>query len=133
MRSTTRLLATTLVLAIAAVACAADSPAIKTITAEDLRARLQTDAKPMLVDVREQNEWDEAHIAEATLAPLAAVVDKMKDVPRDREILLICRSGRRSGIAYTKLEEKGFSNLRNVEGGMLAWQKLGYPVVKKQP
>lgn len=133
MRTTTRLLATTLILAIAAVASAADSPAIRTITAEGLRSRLQTGAKPMLVDVREQNEWDEAHVAGATLAPLAAVVDKMKDVPKDREILLICRSGRRSGIAYTKLAEKGFTNLRNVEGGMLAWQKLGYPVVRKQP
>src|SRR5512140_2500190 len=103
MKTTLRLFAVALILVPAAIAFAADPPAIKTITAEGVRARLQSNAKPMLVDVREQKEWDEIHIAEATLAPLDTVVEKMKDVPKDREILLICRSGRRSGIAYTKL------------------------------
>ena len=132
MRTTLRLLAVSLLVLVAAIACAADAPPeIKTLSPEALRARLEKAPRPMLVDVREQNEWDEAHIADATLAPLDTVVDKMKGVTKDREILLICRSGRRSGIAYTKLAERGFTNLRNVEGGMIAWQKLGYPVIKK--
>ena len=112
---------------------AADPPKeVRTITAEELRTRLAGEERPLLVDVREQNEWDEAHIEQATLVPLATVVNTLKEMPKEKEILLICRSGRRSGIAYRQLEELGFRNLRNVEGGMLAWEKLGYPVVGKE-
>jgi rhodanese-related sulfurtransferase len=104
---------------------------IASITAEGLHARLQEKReKPLIVDVREPEEFNGGHIAGALLAPLAGVADSMERVPRDREIVLVCRSGRRSGKAYEVLAARGFSSLRNMEGGMLAWEKLGYPTVK---
>ena len=106
---------------------------IETITAEELQKRLtSTEVKPLLVDVREPNEFDAVHIEGALLAPLGSVAKDMASVDKNREIVLVCRSGRRSGLAYEILAERGFTSLKNMQGGMIAWEKLGYPVVKKQ-
>lgn len=105
---------------------------IATITAEALEARLRaTDGKPLVVDVREPAEFDAGHIASALLAPLGNVEAQLASVPKDREIVLVCRSGRRSASAYRRLAERGYTRLLNMDGGMLAWEKLGYPVEKK--
>lgn len=104
---------------------------IATISVGELHQRLQTPGeKPLVVDVREQNEYDAGHIEGVRLAPLGNVEDSLADVPKDREILLICRSGNRSGKAAERLAARGYTNLRNVEGGMLAWEANGYPAVK---
>ena len=111
-----------------AVAARADD--VRAITAESLHARLAAKkAKPLVVDVREPGEFEEGHIANARLAPLAHVVEQLASVPKDHEIVLVCRSGRRSANAYRALAEQGYTRLWNVEGGMLAWEKLGYAVV----
>lgn len=109
-----------------AFACVADEPA--TITPEALRDELASKEKPLVVDVREPDEFNAGHIAEALLAPLAKVEQELETVAKDRDIVLVCRSGRRSGIAAQKLAARGYTRLRNMEGGMLAWEKLGYPV-----
>lgn len=104
---------------------------IATMSVTELHERLQAPgAKPLVVDVREQNEYDEIHIDGVRLAPLGSVEAELADVPKDREILLICRSGNRSGQAAERLAAKGYTNLTNVEGGMLAWEANGYPAVK---
>lgn len=116
--------------------CAADDkkaaePQIATISAEALHARLQAaEKKPLLVDVREPGEYDEVHIQDAMLAPLGSVAQGVAEVPKDREIVLVCRSGRRSGKAQELLTARGYTRLQNMEGGMLAWERNGYPVVK---
>ena len=104
---------------------------IATTTAETLQKRLQSNAKPLVVDVREPAEFDSGHIAGARLAPLGTVESDLADVKKDQEIVLVCRSGRRSAKAYEALAARGYTNLLNLEGGMLAWEKLGYPEVKK--
>lgn len=100
------------------------------IGAEELHARLQGAEVPMVIDVREPDEFEAGHIGVARLAPLATVTKALEQTPRETEIVLVCRSGRRSGIAYRALAELGFTRLANLEGGMLEWEKLGYPVVK---
>ena len=104
---------------------------IRLISPETLQQRLSgKGAKPLVVDVREVEEYQSGHIAGARLAPLAKVEEGLAGVPRDRELVLVCRSGRRSAKAYELLAERGFTRLWNLEGGMLAWEKLGYPVTK---
>lgn len=107
-----------------------DAAKIQAINVSTLRERLAAAQKPLLVDVREPSEYQEVHIDGARLAPLSRVVTELKDVDKSREILLVCRSGRRSAKAYGALAAKGFTNLTNVDGGMLAWEKAGYPVVR---
>ncbi|HET7705637.1 MAG TPA: rhodanese-like domain-containing protein [Thermoanaerobaculia bacterium] len=101
-----------------------------TITAPALHARLQSKEKPIIVDVREPSEFQEGHIQGAKLAPLGSVEQGVEGIAKDREIVLVCRSGRRSGKAQELLTARGYTKLQNMEGGMLAWEKNGYPVVK---
>ena len=121
-----------LMVAIAVPSFGQSSDAIATITAESLNAKLRAkDDKPLVVDVREPEEFEAGHIAGALLAPLATVDKGVASIAKDREIALVCRSGRRSAIAYRRLAELGYTHLLNLEGGMVAWEKLGYEVVKK--
>lgn len=85
----------------------------------------------LLLDVREVDEYAEAHAANSTLIPLGQLPQRLQELGADksRPVVLICRSGRRSAAALALLEVAGFSSLSNVEGGMLAWQKAGLPVV----
>lgn len=103
----------------------------KTISVAALHERLQSGApKPLVVDVREPSEFAEGHIAEAQLVPLGTVEDGLANVPKDREIMLVCRSGRRSGLAQDRLAQRGYTNLTNVEGGMKAWEGAKLPVAR---
>jgi rhodanese-related sulfurtransferase len=139
-----------MILAVAVVACSnegtkpgasappASSPSAsateaqaKTISAAALHQRLQAAApKPLVIDVREPSEFAEGHIAEAQLVPLGTVEAGLASVPKDQEIVLVCRSGRRSGEAQNRLAQRGYTNLTNVEGGMIAWKDEQLPVVK---
>jgi rhodanese-related sulfurtransferase len=107
----------------------ADAETIQTITPVQLFERLQQPQAPLVVDVRELEEYEEAHIAGVLLKPLATI-DTL-DVDRDAEIVLVCRSDRRSAIAYQRLAERGFTRLWNMEGGMLEWQEHGLPTVTR--
>lgn len=86
------------------------------------------DEKAFMVDVREPVEWREAHIAGATLVPLGTLSSRLESLPRDRDLLLICRSGNRSNVAQGMLARAGFTRAFNVEGGMLAWQRNHLPI-----
>jgi len=98
---------------------------MKTITVEQLKARMDAGEKLNLVDVREPNEYQEFNIG-ATLIPLGKIqsmqADELDDL-KDEEVILHCRSGKRSATAAMFLETMGFTNTVNVEGGMLAWQE----------
>jgi rhodanese-related sulfurtransferase len=116
------------------LAAPASGQHFSTISAEELNRRLQASGEaPLLVDVREPDEFEEGHIAGAVLAPLADVEQKLNGVPKDREIILVCRSGRRSGIAAERLAARGYTDLTNMQGGMLAWEELEYPTLRPTP
>ncbi len=85
------------------------------------------DGGALIVDVREPNEYTELRARGSVLLPLGQVGDRVKDLPRDREILLMCRSGGRSAKATELLVANGFANVTNIEGGMLAWHKAELP------
>ncbi|RPI83881.1 MAG: rhodanese-like domain-containing protein [Chloroflexi bacterium] len=85
--------------------------------------------KPLLIDVRQPEEFREGHIPGSKLIPLGELNHRLKDLPKDREIVCICRSGNRSGAAVRKLVSAGFKSY-NMRGGMKAWQRAGLPLKK---
>ena len=78
------------------------------------------DGDAILLDVREENEWEAGHAPMASLIPLAELPDQLDELPRDRLIICTCRSGGRSLRAATFLGENGF-DVANLSGGMMAW------------
>jgi len=94
------------------------------ITAEEVKKRLDAGEKLNIVDVREPYENAEFNIG-GVLIPLGQIqsmqIDEIEDL-KDKEVILYCRSGNRSGQACKFLDAMGFKNTRNLAGGMLAWQ-----------
>jgi len=86
------------------------------------------EAGAFLLDVREDNEWESGHAANATHVALSDVPDHLEDLPSDRLVVCVCRSGARSGRATKFLLEQGREAV-NLEGGMLAWNAEGEPIV----
>lgn len=82
----------------------------------------------LLVDVRELDEWDAGHAPQAQHVPLATVGAALGSLPKDRQVLVICRSGRRSQSAVMAMRTAGI-DAYNVEGGMQAWYHDGGEVV----
>lgn len=98
------------------------------ITVEELKRRLDSGEKLHIVDVREPHENADFNIG-GVLIPLGQIqsmqIDEIEDL-KDKEVILYCRSGNRSGQACMFLDAMGFKNTRNLVGGMLAWQeKIG--------
>ncbi|GAB3908329.1 hypothetical protein GCM10028803_43740 [Larkinella knui] len=94
------------------------------ITAQELKERLDKGEKVNLIDVREEYEFDEDNLG-GQLYPLGSLpsqIDDLEDL-RDDEIIIYCRSGARSGRAQQFLEQNGFSNVRNLIGGILAYRE----------
>ena len=98
---------------------------MNTITPEEVKARLDVGEKLNLVDVREPSENAAFNIG-GILCPLGKIkdfdVDELESL-KDQEVILYCRSGNRSGQATMMLQTMGFSNPKNLVGGMLAWQE----------
>jgi rhodanese-related sulfurtransferase len=95
------------------------------ISISELQERISKGEKLNLIDVREPSEHQEFNIG-GELIPLGKIqamdVDQLEAL-KDQEIILYCRSGNRSGQACLILDTMGFSNTKNLQGGMLAWQK----------
>jgi rhodanese-related sulfurtransferase len=96
------------------------------ITVTELHERISKGEKINLVDVREPSEHNEFNIG-GELIPLGRIqamdVDQLDEF-KDQELILYCRSGNRSGQACQILEMMGFTNTKNLQGGMIAWQKI---------
>ena len=78
----------------------------------------------LLIDVREQSEWDAGHAPDATLIPLSELQQRVHELPGDQRFLVICHSGGRSLRATSFLRQDGFDAV-NVIGGMTAWAAAG--------
>jgi phage shock protein E len=81
-----------------------------------------------VIDVREQWEYDEGHIPGVTLIPMSQVPDRLDEIPLDKEVIVTCRSGNRSGQITDYLRQIGFDNVHNMSGGIVAWEAAGYEV-----
>lgn len=82
----------------------------------------------VLLDVREPQEWRAGHAPQADHIPLAQLEGRLAELPRDRQIITVCRSGRRSALAAQQLTSRGYQAI-NLTGGMAAWADAGLPVV----
>lgn len=107
------------------------SEPMREITAKELKAKRDADEKFVLVDVREPYEWDIARIPGAKLIPLGVIGDRSGELDPDAEIVLQCKGGVRSAKALEILRGKGFKNLINLKGGILAWSEDVDPLVPK--
>lgn len=86
-------------------------------------------AGALLVDVREPDEYGELHAQGAATLPLSELEARFRELPQNRDLVLICRSGVRSLRAAEFLQAQGYTQLFNLTGGTLAWQEAGLPVV----
>ncbi len=100
------------------------------ITVQEVKKRLSAGEQLNILDVREPSEYSEFNIG-AKLLPLGKIqsmqVDEIEDW-KDKEVIVHCRSGARSQTACMFLETLGFTNTKNLDGGMLAWQEQERPV-----
>lgn len=92
------------------------------------QARELVNEGAFLLDVRTPLEWDEAHVAGATLIPLDELQSRLSELPRDRKIVVMCRSGNRSATARDLLKQAGFEQVTSMAGGINQWRAAGFPV-----
>ena len=107
---------------------------IKEIDANELKKKLDQGESFVLIDCREQEEWESGHIRQALLAPLSDFENQLTKlesdgtINKDKLIVVHCRSGKRSMMTCQLLSERGHRRLLNVEGGILGWKEEGFPV-----
>ena len=103
---------------------------IKEMNVLELKNKLDSGEKFHFIDCRELAEWNDGHIDGATLLPLSEFQQKYESVliEKDAKIVMQCRSGKRSMDACMFLLSKGYSDLNNLEGGILAWSQAGFPI-----
>lgn len=103
---------------------------IKTINVQTFKQLYDANPNVCLIDVREQHEWDEAHIPRALHCPKDTLIAQIDALVPDRNtpIYLHCRGGVRSYVAAEALFQHGYLDVTSVDGGLLAWQGEGYPV-----
>ncbi len=89
---------------------------------EELRA----DDEIVIIDVREPEEFAVGRIPGATLIPLGELAGRTDEVPTDKPVVMVCRSGNRSAQAVQILQKAGFTNIHNMTGGMIEWTAAGY-------
>jgi rhodanese-related sulfurtransferase len=90
-----------------------------------LSERLGGSNAPLVVDVRTPAEWNAGHIEHSVNLPLNKLATLLGELPRERELAVVCRSGYRSSIATSMLANAGFQRLLDVVGGMDAWTRSG--------
>ena len=84
----------------------------------------------ILLDVREESEWNDGHIKGATHIPLGNINNEtLKEIPKNSQIYVYCRSGRRASEAKSELHELGFNKVINL-GGIIEWQENGGKLIK---
>jgi hydroxyacylglutathione hydrolase len=102
---------------------------IDLIDTDELAARLADGSPPLILDVRDDDEFAEAHIPDSVHIPYADLPERLGELPRDRPVAAICSGGKRSGLAASILQREGFEGVIHVaRGGVRTWQRQGHPV-----
>jgi rhodanese-related sulfurtransferase len=91
-------------------------------------ARRLADGGAFLLDVREDDEWEAGHAPDAVHVAMSLIPDRIDQIPTDRTVVCVCRVGGRSVAVAGTLAGAGL-DVRNLDGGMLAWESAGLPVV----
>jgi rhodanese-related sulfurtransferase len=92
------------------------------ITVQALQAKWQAKEDFLLLDVRSAEEFNHCNLG-GSLIPLPELMAQIEELPKNKPILVLCRSGKRSQAAVILLKEAGFSAVKNISGGILAWAK----------
>lgn len=90
--------------------------------------QLYQNGETFFLDVREPSEWDEYHAPNSTLIPLGELATRVNEVPKDKRIVVVCRSGNRSQEGAAILKQAGFTNVSSMAGGLKTWRDSGYPI-----
>jgi rhodanese-related sulfurtransferase len=90
--------------------------------------QVKKDPALFVLDVRSPEEFAAGHVPGAVNIPHDQVASRLAEIPKDKEVVLYCRSGRRSGLAAEALEANGYKDLRLMQGDMPGWEKAGLPV-----
>jgi rhodanese-related sulfurtransferase len=96
---------------------------IEEMTPREFAARAQDGASPVLLDVREEWELGLAQVDTALHIPMGRVPERLDELERDREIVVMCRSGGRSAQVAHYLKQQGFQRVWNLAGGIIAWSE----------
>lgn len=97
---------------------------MKTVTVEELKNIIANKEDFKLIDVREENEFEADNI-DGHLIPLGEIPNRMDEIPKDKKVVVHCRSGVRSANAIHFLEQNhNYDNLYNLEGGIVAWNNF---------
>ena len=91
------------------------------ITVQELKEKIDKGEDFQLIDVREDFEYETSNLG-GQLIPLGGVLIEAEKISKDKPVVVMCRSGKRSAAAIMQLEQRGFTNLTNLKGGILAWQ-----------
>ncbi len=94
---------------------------MKSVSASELERRLSGDSVPFLLDVREPEEMADGAIAGSVNIPMEDVEQRLGELPRDRDIVVVCHLGARSAYITKKLSALGYDRVMNLIGGMEAW------------
>ena len=94
---------------------------MKEITVEELKLKIDNKEDFQLIDVREEFEYETSNIKGENI-PLASILADAGKVSKDKPVVIHCKSGKRSAQAIGLLESKGFTNLSNLKGGIIAWR-----------
>lgn len=106
-------------------------PDVTTIEPSQLADELQGERPPLLIDTRTPEEYAVSHLANAQFANAGTFgIDDVDDIDRNRAIVVYCAVGRRSAIAARRMKEAGFTNVRNLYGGIFLWYNEGHTVYR---
>ena len=109
-------------------------PAIPTIDVAEAERRQREDpTSPLLLDVREANEFEAVRAPGAVLVPMSAFAARAGELPPDRPLMVVCHLGGRSAAAAGFLIRSGRTDVVNVAGGMDAWERAGLPIRRGAP
>lgn len=90
------------------------------ITVQELKEKIDNKEDFQLIDVREDFEYETSNIG-GQLIPLGGILIEADKISKDKPVVIMCRSGKRSAAAIAQLEALGYTNLSNLQGGILAW------------
>ncbi len=102
---------------------------VSAVSPSEAQKKLNQKPKPFLLDVRQPEEFRSGHSPGAKLIPLGELHARLKELPRNQEIIVVCHSGNRSLSATRQLAGAGFQAV-NLRGGMMAWSGAKLPVTK---
>ena len=106
---------------------------IKEVDSPKLTSMMDENDNLVIIDVREMHEINRGTIKGATPMPMATVPLRLSDIPRDKDVVFICRSGARSGQVCMFLGQHGYDNVINLRGGMIGWVRSGFEPVLPEP